>query len=265
MSVSVIFAGNTYSIPETGETGWGALTDYLVALASASTTTTLSQNIRTSTNASTSVLTTDFCVLINVASAATVTLPAGTQKQMFYIGDVSGAAFTNNITINTTSSQNIDNQTSYVIKSNYGGLLVQFDGTRWKVLAEFLQNQITHKNNTTNVSVVDAAILGRTAFASVNNGQSCTVTFAGSNHHEFVISLDSGEAIHCATNYLASTVSALSDASDIFINAASGSSQIAVSKSASSHVVTIVNNMGSTKTIEVRALTSRVSSATAWA
>ena len=46
MSVSVTFNGVAYSIPEDGETGWSALTDYLVALSNAAVATALKTSVR---------------------------------------------------------------------------------------------------------------------------------------------------------------------------------------------------------------------------
>jgi hypothetical protein len=62
----------------------------------------------------------------NVASAAVATLPdaeawaAENSDGELLLKDISGAAFTNNITINRAGSNTIDGLTSFVISSNYG-------------------------------------------------------------------------------------------------------------------------------------------------
>lgn len=265
MTVFVTFQGNTYPIPETGETGWGNLTDYLVALANAASTSNALQSIRTSTAASTTVQAIDYTVLINFAGAATVTLPVGITKTIYCIFDTSGNAVTNNITINPSGGQLIDQDASYVIKSNYGGIMVQFDGVKWKVLCERLNNQITVRNNSTNTSFVDAGMIGRSAFASAPDNTSCSASFTGSNTIHFLISLSTGESILCHASFLSDQITAVSDISNIFVNDVSGTNQIAVSKSASSSTVSIKNNMGGSRLIEIRALTNRIVSPTAWA
>lgn len=265
MTVFVTFQGNTYPIPETGETGWGNLTDYLVALSNAASTNNVLQSIRTTTAVSTTLTAVDYTLLVNHGAASTVFLPAGITKTIYCIFDTSGNAFTNNITITPTGGQLIDQDANYIIKSNYGGIMVQFDGTKWKVLCERLNNQITVRNNSTNTSFVDAGLIGRSAFASAADGLAASADFVGSNTIHFLISLSTGESILCHTSFLSDQITCLSDTSNLFVNAGSGTSQIAVSKSASSATITVRNNLGGARLIEIRALTNRITNATAWA
>lgn len=264
MAVSVNYGGNTYSIPQSGERNWGALTNYLVALASGASTTAFIQNVRVSTIASTSILTTDFAVFINFAGSASATLPSGVTKQIFAIFDKSGSASSNNITIATTGGQLIDGQSSFVIKSNYGGIIVQYDGTAWKILSEYQGNQPLRVNNTTNTSFTDVSVEPKNTSATANDGQSATVTFVGTKSFLFTVSLDSGESILCSASYSKAGISAVSDTSEIFLSSDAGTG-IYISKSDTSNTVSIKNRMGSAKVIEVKSLTSRIASATAWA
>ena len=264
MSVQVTFAGVTYTIPTVSETGWGQqVTAYLVALSQASVSTSFTQNVRTSTSGSTTVLPSDFMILVNVAGPATVTLPTGVRGQMYGVFDVSGAAYTNHITVATTGGQLIDNQTTYSIQSNYGGLIVQFDGTRWKIIGEYLNDQITHKNNVTNASFIDAAITTRTAVATATNLQSCTASFDGTNDMTIAVGLDSGSSMILHANFLSANITAFSDNSGIFLPSDSGTG-IVVTKPASSRVITFKNRMGGSENIEIKSLTSRIVSATVW-
>lgn len=263
MAVSVNYGGNTYSIPQSGERGWGALTNYLVALAQGASTTAFFQNVRISTLASTNIISTDFSVFINFAGAASAMLPTGVAKQIFAIFDKSGMASTNNITISTTGGSLIDGQSSYTIKSDFGGIIVQFDGTAWNILSEYQGSQLFSANNAINASVVDASMQPRGALASANNLQVATVTFSDTNTYIFTISLDSGESVVCAACFLSGSVTSLNDSAALFLPTDSGVG-FYVSKSSSSATISIKNRTGATKTVEIKSLTARVASATAW-
>ena len=84
-----------------------------------------------------SVVDTQYQILITDTSVArTVTLPAApTTGQVFKIKDASGAAGTNNITIDVTGGAiTIDNATSQLINIDYGYLTVMFDGTEYWIV-----------------------------------------------------------------------------------------------------------------------------------
>jgi hypothetical protein len=140
MATNVTFNGNTYSVPGANEENWASLSNYLIALASAQVSGgSQLNNVRVSTTASTTVATSDCIVLINFAGAATVTLPAGVDKQILWICDISGAAETNNITINRSSTNTIHTgTTSYVLNQNYQSVCFAFSSTngRWARIAE---------------------------------------------------------------------------------------------------------------------------------
>ena len=72
-----------------------------------------------------------------------VTLPdaATCTGQKFVIKDSTGYANTNNLTVNTTSSQTIDGATTYVLKRPYAWISVVSNGTSWSVV-ECLQTSI---------------------------------------------------------------------------------------------------------------------------
>lgn len=70
----------------------------------------------------------------STASARTVTLPpaAGFQPGKIYIvKDESGAAGTNNITIDANASETIDGATTLVISTNYGVSRIITNGVNW--------------------------------------------------------------------------------------------------------------------------------------
>lgn len=158
MTVSVTWNGTAYSIPESGETNWSNLTDFLVALgAYAQTTTKQVSGVRVATSSPVTLTTADYTVVTNltVAGAVAVTLPTGVLGQVFVIADGKGDARTNNVTITGAGAQTINGST-YVINENYGGVVIQFNGTTWNTLGGF-----TGENpRFTTLSVTGAAELG---------------------------------------------------------------------------------------------------------
>lgn len=143
MAVNKSFNGTTYSIPTTaGENGWTSLTNFLQALADyAAVKTTKVQAIRTATTSPVTVsATSDFAinVALSVAGVSTVTLPVGASGQMFCIIDGNGDSATYNITVQGSSSQTINGASTYVMASNKQVAIFQFNGTEWKVIAEYL-------------------------------------------------------------------------------------------------------------------------------
>ena len=93
------------------------------------------QITRTAVNdAGYAALTTDYLIAYTLLTAArTVTLPAasGMTNHILIVKDESGAAGTNNITINVTAGGTIDGASSKVISSNYGVIEVYSNGSQW--------------------------------------------------------------------------------------------------------------------------------------
>lgn len=50
------------------------------------------------------------------------------------VKDGKGDANTNNITVNTSSSQTIDGAASVIINTSYGRTRLYFNGTQWNVI-----------------------------------------------------------------------------------------------------------------------------------
>jgi hypothetical protein len=69
-------------------------------------------------------------VLCNRAGTVAVTLPTPTANRQIVVKDISGAAETNTITVNS-SSGNVDGSASQTITSNYGSLTFVGDGSNW--------------------------------------------------------------------------------------------------------------------------------------
>jgi hypothetical protein len=257
MTVEVTFAGVDYSIPEEDDSGWADLTSYLVALSGASvgTVETKSGRVATATPVTISA-TDDYAIGVNFAGASAVTLPAGSDGRILIIYDASGTASTNKITITGTGGQLINGRATYVIRSNYGAVQLQFQTSGWAVLSS---REITVEQNATNKSVVDMAPAVANDGVSVNDGQACTFTF-GSNAARFLIEAD-GTSLECACGKTNNSVDCLWDTDNLFLSSDAGSG-IVVTKS--SNVVTIKSRLGSASTIFVKILYGQVLSATAW-
>ena len=268
MSVSVTFNGVAYSIPEDGETGWSALTDYLVALSNAAVATALKTSVRTVTVTPATAQATDCTLLVNIGGASVVNLPTGVKGQFYAIYDKSGAAQTNNITVTPAGGDDIQGSASYVVKTNRGGVLLQYadSGNTWKVIAEIKDiyaEPFRVSTDATNASFVRSAVTPESvAFVSVNDSELCSADFTGSKAVHIVIAVEN-EQLYLVTDYNAATITALSDRSNLLLESDAGTG-VYVSKSAASNTVTVKSRMGSAKVIEIRALTNQLSNVTAW-
>ena len=90
---------------------------------------------RTATAASYTALSTDTYIgVTSTAVARTITLPAAAtveSDKLYIIKDESGAAGTNNITIDGNASETIDGQATATIGTNYGSRTIFCDGSNW--------------------------------------------------------------------------------------------------------------------------------------
>lgn len=90
---------------------------------------------RTATAISYTVLSTDYLIAVtSTAAARTVTLPTASSNntgQIYFVKDESGAAATNNITVNVTGGGNIDGASSIAINANYALLMFYSSGSQW--------------------------------------------------------------------------------------------------------------------------------------
>jgi hypothetical protein len=140
MPTAVTWNGTAYSIPNSGELNWATLTNFLVDLGNNAQTTNfqnLAQRKATSTPVTVAAAT-DCVILVNVGSATTVDLPAGAAGQIFYVLDISGAAATNNITIDPNAAETITGASTYVVTRNNGGVGIIWNDTDsdWEIFTE---------------------------------------------------------------------------------------------------------------------------------
>lgn len=89
---------------------------------------------RTATATNYTATSQDFLIGVTDTSAPrTITLPAasGLAGKQIIIKDESGAAATNNITIDGNASESIDGAATALISTNYGALRLYCDGSNW--------------------------------------------------------------------------------------------------------------------------------------
>lgn len=138
-----VIGGTTYSVPASGEVNWPALSNYLIALAGAQSTTNQKTAVRVAASSPVTVVSASDCVVITnltVAGAVAVNLPAGVSGQLFVIADGKGDAATNNITITPNGVETINGAASYVIGTNRGAVMVSYQtASGWVIVAEFSQ------------------------------------------------------------------------------------------------------------------------------
>jgi hypothetical protein len=119
-----------------GSTGTsdGTVVDRLVATGTGIEVSGSIKVTRTATAITYTALTTDYLIAVtSTASARTINLPtaASMTGRVYVIKDESGAAGTNNITIDGNASETIDGATTLVISSNYGTATIYSNGTAW--------------------------------------------------------------------------------------------------------------------------------------
>lgn len=261
MSIPVTFNGNVYPVPEEGEEGWGDLTDYLVALSAAAVTNSTRFGARVATTTPQTLQSTDTILAMNVGSPSVVNLPVGSLGQVYGVVDVSGAAETNNITIVDSGAVTV-----YIVRSNNGAVLLQYDGNQWNILAEVgnvLRFPIKMVNNSTNPSVVQIVASSYGQYTNVSTGQSCSIDFSSRDLIEINIGVSDGTALKIVCTYASPAISAVSDINNWFLTSDAGNGFF-ISKSPTSGTITIKNRLSGTNAIGLLILSNAVVSVTPW-
>lgn len=265
MAIPVIFAGTTYQIPETGETGWGdEVTNYLVALSQAVLLNDFKIKTRRVTTSPVAVAANDVHIICaNPAIPFAVNIPSSAINKVYVVSDGGGNARVNNITI--TATANISGSTTYVIEENYGFVILVYDGVQWNVVAEGktpIRGPVRFFNTAPNTSFIESAVINANSINTCTNGQSCSASFIGSDAIVFSVSY-SGGSIICSTDFTSPRISCISDMNNLFLTQDAGVG-IYVSKLASSSVINVKNRLGITTAIEIKALTNTLNNITAW-
>lgn len=267
MSVPVSFAGQVYLIPQRGETGWFDLTNYLVALSQAQTRSQTTFNVR-SISANTTVQSTDTYLVVNTTGGAvTVTLPAAAASQGRLIGVVLSTG-TNRVTIVPDGADTVAGATSFILDRANSAAYLFAQGSNWNLQsAPNAPTQLQPKTyaNATNRSVSSSLIepFLTTAATAASNGQTMTVTLAGTAPYSLTIGSSSNEALTVTATQAGAAVSCISDIGGLFLTSDAGTG-IFVSKSAASAVVSIKNRLGGSRTFQVVSTNNPITSATAW-
>jgi hypothetical protein len=166
----------TYQIPLNTELNWTTLTTFLQALADSAQGTSFQKfAMRRAVASPVAIVATTDCMVVTdltVAGAVTVNLPAGADKQLYFIFDGKGDAGTNNITINRAGADTIRGATTIVIDRNYGGVILAFNSasTDWKAFGPFI----------TPGGVIPADFVGILPTTKGGTGVNGTATFPGS-------------------------------------------------------------------------------------
>lgn len=131
-----------YSIPAAGELNWASLSNFLNALGDGAQCTTFQKfAVRKATTSPVTVATSD-CIIVSqltVAAAVAVTLPAGANKQIYFIVDGTGDANTNNITITPNGAETIAGSATLVLSGAREGVCLVYNSsdTDWKIISRF--------------------------------------------------------------------------------------------------------------------------------
>ncbi len=160
------------TVPAAGELNWASLSDFLNALALGGQATTFQKfAIRKALTTPVTVATTDCAVgsKLSVPGAVAMNLPAGANKQVFFLFDDTGDAAANNITITPNGANTIMGAATYVINRDRGWVVIIFNSsdTDWKVVAQSqgLTNPMTTLGDTIygGVSGVPTRLAGDTS------------------------------------------------------------------------------------------------------
>ncbi len=135
-------------MPAAGETGWSALSNFLIALGNgAAIAEELKQAMRVATTTPVTVSATTDCIVatkLGAAGAVAVNLPAGANGQVFMIVDQTGDANTNNITITPNGAETINGSATYVINDNKGAVILAYSttNTKWNIVGRYIAGSV---------------------------------------------------------------------------------------------------------------------------
>jgi hypothetical protein len=172
---------SSYSIPLAGDLNWAALSDFLVALADGAQSTTFQKfAVRKALTTPITVSSSSDCVIVSdltSAGAVAVNLPAGANKQVFFVLDGKGDAGTNNITITPNGAETIGGAATLVLNHNSQSVMLVYNSsdTDWKIVANVI------KPGTITPSDIVGVIPASKGGTGVSNNDAATLTRSG-NH-----------------------------------------------------------------------------------
>lgn len=135
----------SYPIPQAGDVNWANLTDFLVALANGAQATTFQRYANRTALSTPVTLTVNDCIVVTnltVPGPVAVTLPAGVDKQVYYIADNKFDAATNPITITPNGIETIGGAATYTLNSNGESVIIAFQANtlNWNIVANAKPN-----------------------------------------------------------------------------------------------------------------------------
>lgn len=270
MSVVVNLAGVNYTIPETGETGWGEeVTNYLVALSNALLGNDIKFKTRIVTVTPSAVLGDDVVVIWNgAASSATLNLPTGVLNKVYIISN--NSATTETLNVVAAGTEQIGTSTTYTIRDRNGFLMIVFNGTSWTIMSESRSNirSSVYFNNSlfVNNSFIESSTNRAVNPSNANHLESCSADFVGSDFMQFSVSINDGSnrrGFLCTAEYDSNLITCLSDSYNLFLTADAGTG-VFVWKTLMSNTINFKSRLGVPASIEIKALTNRLTNITAW-
>jgi hypothetical protein len=272
MGIPVTFNGLSVVVPEVNDQGWGADTSaLLIELANfAATSTTLVQSSRIATVSPVTILSTEFAIAVNIPSASVVNLPPGSGNvgKCYLIYDYSGLASVNNITINAAGLDTINGSSSYVLNIDRSSVLLQYSGTQWNIIASNyipVPGSVFYSQDSFNRSFVSSPTTASVSIPNAANLSAAGVTFAGSQHYQFSVTLSDGRSMFCVASESPDTITVLSDRSNLFNPELLAGPNFGIAIIKAGNFFTFRNRTGSTQNIEVKSFTTALTGPTSWA
>lgn len=135
----------SFQIPQAGNVNWASLTDFLVALANGSQSTTFQRFANRTAVVSPVTVTSNDCIVctnLTIPGAVAVDLPAGVDKQIIIISDNKGDGQTNAITITPNGAETIGGAANLVLNTNNEAVILGFQSSsgNWNVVAKGVPN-----------------------------------------------------------------------------------------------------------------------------
>jgi hypothetical protein len=272
MGIPVTFNGLSVVVPEVNDQGWGSdVSALLIELANfAATSTTLVQSSRIATVSPVTILSTEFAIGVNIPTPSVVNLPPGSGNvgKCYLVYDYSGSASINPITINAAGLDTINGSSSYVINQNRGSILLQFSGSQWNIIASaFIPSPgaVAYSQDPFNRSFVSSPTTSSVSIPNAANLSAAAVTFSGSQHYQFSVTLSDGRSMFCVASESPDTITVLSDRSNIFNPELLAGPNFGIAIIKAGNFVTFRNRTGSTQNIEVKSFTTALTGPTSWA
>lgn len=204
-----------FSIPSAGELNWASLSDFLIALANSAQSSSFQKfAIRKATTTPVTVSASADCAIacqLAAPGAVAVNLPAGANKQVFFVSDATGDAATNNITISPSGADTIAGSATLVLNANREGVILIYNSsdTDWKVMGRLAGSSYLVNPMTTSQDIIVGGASGvPTRLGKGSNSTVMTVNGSGNLAYATIVNANVDAAAAIAFSKLASLTSA---------------------------------------------------------